>query len=66
MKYAVEIGSDAMKYIKSEVVPVLNQLSICHKDILGSGGISPHILTYALDRGEWPALRPAGRVPCTY
>jgi hypothetical protein len=42
---------------KSEVVPVLNWLSICHDDLWRNGGIAPPYLTSVLDWREWSVSR---------
>jgi hypothetical protein len=42
--------------IKTNVVHVLNWLTLCHGD-MGNEGIVPPFLTMALDGGEWsPSL----------
>jgi hypothetical protein len=41
---------------------VLNQAPR-HKDVWGSGGIAPPLLTSALDGGEWSASRPGRFIP---
>jgi hypothetical protein len=41
----------------------LIKYALCHKDILGSGGIAPPFFTFALDGGDWSNSRPGHFTP---
>jgi hypothetical protein len=46
-----------MRSKKVKVVPCLITYVPSHEDIWSSGGITPALLTSALDRGEWSVSR---------
>jgi hypothetical protein len=64
-KVKVKLSLCLTKYHAITTYPVLNQAPR-HEDVWGSAGIAAHILTLALDGGEWSASHPGRFTPRSY
>jgi hypothetical protein len=49
------VGKEARDADRLSTLSLIKARTLCHDDMLGTGGIAPSFLTSTLDRGEWSA-----------